>query len=88
MEQRFDNTKRMENLSYAVKYYRNKKGYTQEALAEKLGISRPTHGGNRGPKYETGSVFGTGIQYCHCFGDRALLFAEISFGAMKPQKKT
>ena len=40
MEQRFDNTKRMENLSYAVKYYRNKKGYTQEALAEKLGISR------------------------------------------------
>ena len=43
MEQRFDNTKRMENLSYAVKYYRNKKGYTQEALAEKL---------ERGPSLE------------------------------------
>lgn len=40
MERHFDNTKRMENLSYAVKYYRKKKGYTQEALAEELGISR------------------------------------------------
>lgn len=40
MERHFDNSKRMENLSYAIKYYRNKKGYTQEALAEELGISR------------------------------------------------
>ena len=40
MERRFDNTERMENLAYAVKYYRKKRGYTQEALAEELGISR------------------------------------------------
>ena len=40
MERHFDNTERMVNLAYAVKYYRKKKGYTQETLAEKLGISR------------------------------------------------
>ncbi len=40
MARQFDNTKRMENLSYAIKYYRNKKGYSQEVLAEELGISR------------------------------------------------
>lgn len=40
IERHFDNTERLENLSYAVKYYRRKKGYTQEALAEELGISR------------------------------------------------
>lgn len=40
MGRRFDNTKRMENLAYAVKYYRKKKGHTQETLAEELGISR------------------------------------------------
>ncbi len=40
MEQAFDNTERMENLSYAIGYYRKKKGYSQEKLAELLGISR------------------------------------------------
>ena len=40
MERNFDNAERMENLSYAIGYYRRKKGYSQEALAELLGISR------------------------------------------------
>lgn len=30
----------MEYLSYAIGYYRRKKGYSQEELAELLGISR------------------------------------------------
>ena len=40
MEQQFDNTERIESLSYAISYYRKKKGYSQEQLAELLGISR------------------------------------------------
>lgn len=40
MELDFDFSERMENLSYAVGYYRKKKGYSQEQLAEILGISR------------------------------------------------
>ena len=40
MGKRFDNTGRMENLSFAISYYRKKKGYSQEELAEELGISR------------------------------------------------
>lgn len=40
MEGTFDNKERMENLSYAIGYYRKKKGYSQEQMAEKLGISR------------------------------------------------
>lgn len=36
----FDNRERMENLSYAIGYYRKKKGYSQEKMAELLGISR------------------------------------------------
>ncbi len=40
MEYQFDNTQRMENLSYAIGYYRKKKGITQEEMAEMLGISR------------------------------------------------
>lgn len=36
----FDNAERMENLSYAIVYYRKKKGYSQEQLAERLNISR------------------------------------------------
>lgn len=34
------NRERMENLSYAIGYYRKKKGYSQEQLAELVGISR------------------------------------------------
>ena len=40
LEWEFDNTERMENLSYAIGYYRKKKGYSQEQMAEKLGLSR------------------------------------------------
>lgn len=40
MEYQFDNTQRIEYLSYAIGYYRKKKGLTQEQLAEVLGISR------------------------------------------------
>ena len=40
MEHHFDNSERMENLSYAIGYYRKKKGYSQEQLAELVGISR------------------------------------------------
>lgn len=40
MNPAFDNTERMENLSYAIGYYRKHKGLTQEQMAERLGISR------------------------------------------------
>ena len=40
MERQFDNAERIENLSYAIGYYRRKKGYSQEQMAELLGISR------------------------------------------------
>ena len=40
LEHFFDNSFRMENLAYAIGYYRKKKGYSQEQLAEKVGISR------------------------------------------------
>ena len=40
MDSVFDNTERIENLSYAIGYYRKKKGYSQEKMAELLGISR------------------------------------------------
>ena len=40
MEKPLDNTERFENLSFAIGYYRKKKGYTQERMAELLGISR------------------------------------------------
>ena len=40
MEVKFDNSRRMENLSYAIAYYRKKKGLSQEQMAELLGISR------------------------------------------------
>jgi len=36
----FDNAERREALSYAISYYRRKKGYSQEQMAELLGISR------------------------------------------------
>ena len=36
----FDNVEGKENLSYAIGYYRKKKGYSQEQMAERLGISR------------------------------------------------
>ena len=36
LEWDFDFSERMENLSYAIGYYRKKKGYSQEQLAEKV----------------------------------------------------
>ena len=40
MDNSIDNAERMENLSYAIGYYRRKKGYSQETLAEIIGVSR------------------------------------------------
>ena len=40
LEPQFNNRERLEWLSYAIGYYRKKKGYSQEQLAERLGISR------------------------------------------------
>jgi len=40
LEFHFDNTERKEALSYAISYYRRRKGYSQEQMAELLGISR------------------------------------------------
>lgn len=40
MKCQFNNTQRKEFLSYAIGYYRKKKGFTQEEMAEMLGISR------------------------------------------------
>lgn len=54
MARHFDNTERMENLSYAVKYYRKKRGYTQETLAEELGISRQHMAAIEAPNMERG----------------------------------
>ena len=65
LERHFDNTERMENLSYAVKYYRKKKGYTQESLSEELGIAW--------------SVSGFAVQHSHSSGNRALSLVKIPF---------
>lgn len=40
MKRNFDNGERMENLSYAIGYYRKRKGLSQEQLAEMVGVSR------------------------------------------------
>lgn len=40
MKQEIENRDRMENLSYAIGYYRKRRGFSQEQLAERLGISR------------------------------------------------
>lgn len=58
MKLTFDNTERMENLSLAIGYYRKKRGYSQERMAEILGISRQhlasieAPGMNRGLSFE------------------------------------
>ena len=54
MGRHFDNTERMENLAYAVKYYRKKKGHTQETLAEELGISRQHMAAVEAPNMDRG----------------------------------
>lgn len=40
MTSKYDNTERKAWLAYAIKYYRQQKGYTQEELAELLDVSR------------------------------------------------
>ena len=40
MERNFDNSERLEALSYAIGYYRKQKKLSQEQLAEELNISR------------------------------------------------
>ena len=45
----FNNDERYRDLGYAISYYRKRKGLTQEALAEKLGISRQHMGGIEAP---------------------------------------
>lgn len=40
MKSHFDNSERLESLSYAIGYYRKQAGLSQEQLAEKLGVSR------------------------------------------------
>ena len=38
--QKFDNSERFADLSFAISYYRKRAGFTQDQLAEKLNISR------------------------------------------------
>ena len=40
MDKRFDNSERFSDLYFAIRYYRKRKGLSQEQLAEQLGISR------------------------------------------------
>ena len=40
MSRKFDNFIRKQDLYYAISYYRRLRGYSQEQLAEELGISR------------------------------------------------
>ena len=40
MESKMETRARMENLSYAISYYRRRRGFSQEQLAEILEISR------------------------------------------------
>lgn len=45
----FDSTERYRDLGYAIAYYRKRKGYTQEQVAEKIGISRQHMGAIEAP---------------------------------------
>jgi transcriptional regulator with XRE-family HTH domain len=45
----FDNSSRYQDLGYAISYYRKRKGYTQEQLAEKIGVSRQHMGAIEAP---------------------------------------
>lgn len=40
MTRRFDNFEKRQDLYYAIAYYRKWRGFSQEQLAEELGISR------------------------------------------------
>ena len=45
----FDNSERYRDLGYAIAYYRKRKGFTQEQVAEKIGISRQHMGAIEAP---------------------------------------
>jgi len=45
----FDNKERYRELGYAIAYYRKRKGFTQEKLADRIGISRQHMGGIEAP---------------------------------------
>lgn len=45
----FDNAERYRDLGCAIAYYRKRKGYTQEQVAEKVGISRQHMGAIEAP---------------------------------------
>jgi transcriptional regulator with XRE-family HTH domain len=45
----FDNSERYREIGYAISYYRKRKGYTQEQLAERIGISRQHMGAIEAP---------------------------------------
>lgn len=45
----FNNSERYRDLGYAISYYRKRKGYTQEQLAERIGISRQHMGAIEAP---------------------------------------
>lgn len=57
MEPQFDNTERLKCLSYAIGYYRKEKGYSQEQLAELLGISRQHLASVEAPKMHRGYLW-------------------------------
>lgn len=48
-ENSFDNTERYRDLGCAIAYYRKRKGFTQEQLAEHVGISRQHMGAIEAP---------------------------------------
>ena len=48
-ENSFDNTERYRDLGCAIAYYRKRKGFTQEQLAERVGISRQHMGAIEAP---------------------------------------
>lgn len=54
MEMKTDIRMRMENLSYAIGYYRKRRGLSQERLAEILGISRQHLAAIEAPNMERG----------------------------------
>ena len=45
----FDNSERYRELGYAIAYYRKRRGFTQEQLAERIGISRQHMAGIEAP---------------------------------------
>lgn len=53
----FNNSERLENLSLAIGYYRKKKGYSQERMAELLGISRQHLAAIEAPGMDRGLSF-------------------------------